>query len=206
MTISGNIVMAPISDSFRAKRQAWFLTYPRTPARLSPQAYLNKLPTICGEERFNLGLEDYYIAREEHPTDGENPFHLHVYLKFSVAIETENSRFWDLKFYNKVYHPNDGGAIRNPHRVLGYLQKDEVDSVTNMSPEKILPPLMYAAMHSKTDWDFWYSMFFQSSMKPGSNAAFTAARKLRTLAKNNALDFEEIYGTPQEQFNGRSFR
>lgn len=189
----GVVKQSPITDGFRAKRKTWFLTYPRTPKRLTPRVYLKRLPLILGDRFDNLGLESYMVVQELHKESPTKGFHLHCLLKFKNELETENSRLWDVDYYNQNYHPNDAGAVRSWHKTIRYLLKDPVEVETNIPTEDQIPKLLWIAKNSASDLEYLEEKFYQTSMRASSLIASQTADKLRTLYKNQAQNFDELF-------------
>lgn len=115
--------MRTIGKGFRFNRRSVFLTYSRTPLRLSPEVVLRKLSDLAE-------IEHYLISQEEHKEEGEHMYHLHIYIKFRDKLDTKNSGFFDITYYGKNYHPNIQKP-RKKHKLWRYIKKDK-RYITNM--------------------------------------------------------------------------
>ena len=97
--------------SMHAKR--FFLTYPKTPKRLSPQRLLSYLSTKGNILRA-------VISQELHK-DGS--YHLHAIVEFDTRLNVRNARFFDLPYYGRQHHPNVQ-KVRSWQKASYYIRKD----------------------------------------------------------------------------------
>ncbi len=102
-----------MTTKFRFNAIKVFLTYSQTPPKLTTHKLL-KLINAKAE------VDDYLIAVEEHEDGG---LHLHAYFKFSAKLDTKDYRFFDLKYWGKVHHPNIAKVTALPE-LLKYIRKD----------------------------------------------------------------------------------
>lgn len=167
--------------AFRFARKKVFLTYPRTPLRLSPAVLLKLLTHTLNDRDKKVGVKQYIIAQELHKEGGKKPVHLHAYLEFENKLETENARFFDVEYYKEPYHPKIEKKLINHYRVIRYIEKDPVAMITNIPEEQRIPSLLNLARTAKTDMEFWEGVFYRTSMKGGSAGALKATEKIYRL-------------------------
>jgi len=54
-------------------------------------------------ERYPFEITNFIVAEERHKDQGK---HFHVYLKLADKLRTRNTRLLDIKFNEKIFHPN----------------------------------------------------------------------------------------------------
>ena len=106
----------PTSGKFEIRAKRFFLTYPRTTKKFSPESLLDRL-------KEKVTIEDYTISQEMHQDVSTRPYHLHALLEFEERLYVRRADFFDVKYYNHVYHPNVQKA-RSRRKVLDYVTKD----------------------------------------------------------------------------------
>jgi hypothetical protein len=99
---------------FRFNAQKVFLTYAKTPKRLTPEILLAKISQ-------KAEVESYLISQEQHK---DGTYHLHAYIKFAKKLDTKSERFFDIEYYRKTYHPNIQKP-RNLHKLWRYIKKEK---------------------------------------------------------------------------------
>ncbi len=183
---------------FRFARRKAFLTYPRTPKRLTPQVFLDKVTYMLSERPKKVGVDRYIISQELHKEGGSKPMHLHAYLEFDNKLETENSRLFDMEYYNGTYHPKIEKKLINHYRVIRYIEKDPVLMITNIPVDQRIPGLLNIARTAKNDLEYWEGVFYATSMKGGSAGALRASEKLYRIY--HPLEYDDSSIQLEEHF------
>lgn len=151
-------------SSFRFNAQKVFLTYSQTKKNMHPQWVLTQI-------KLKAEVEEYLISQERHEDGG---YHIHAYFKFTKKLDTKNSRFFDVQYYRKGYHPN----VQKPksrYKLFRYIKKDK-EYITNLDetrpPWKVL--LEDASTHSEFLTELMWSL--------GRIDNYAGYRTLRDLA------------------------
>ena len=137
---------------FRTRAKLHFLTYPQCDIPL--QEMMNQLKQIAGE-RFGWAL----IAAEDHEereNDSNVGVHRHVMQEYCKNFETENQRYWDLKYNGKTYHPHFE-PTKNKAKCLQYCMKDGEYIYEGTHKDAPFTPDVYLqANKSKQGYGFTY--------------------------------------------------
>ena len=100
-------------DSYDLHAKNVFLTFSALPPRLTLEALRDRLLQKVTPKDFTFGLEI-------HPDRKKKPYHIHGLLEFEERFRTRDPRFFDVNYYNQVYHPNVQPA-RSKRKVLDYV-------------------------------------------------------------------------------------
>jgi len=131
-------------SDFRFSAVSCLLTYARCPA---PPQFLLDWFQVQAKTLNNRQILKYSIGREHHQ-DGE--LHLHAFLSYSTKLNVRNSRFWDLEFQGKTYHPNIR-AVKWPNAAILYTQKEGFEILSNVSPTQKDPVFTRVALRILND-------------------------------------------------------
>lgn len=108
--------------TFRIQYKDFGLTYSRCPI---PRETLIELL------REKIQITDFYVAQETHKEDKGCPYHLHVWFEAAAKPNIRKPDYFDLKYEDKVYHPNIGKKKRN--WIYNYLKKQDTEPYTNIA-------------------------------------------------------------------------
>jgi len=113
----------------------------------------------------HTGVEEYQSAREQHK-DGS--YHIHVYVRYSKRLDVCNTRYFDIEFEGRGYHPNIQGC-KNRGKWLEYIAKGtdtsvDVGRITDVSINEFNPLLEKLGTRRKLWDDYQWSLEFRDDL------------------------------------------
>jgi len=120
---------------FRAQYKEYGLTYSRCP--IEREDLVERLTKIL--DKYNLSMENYYVARETHKKPVEEgkyntPYHLHIWFNLTTKPNFKNFAVFDIispkEEFDWSWHPNIGRKKKN--WIYNYLKKQDKTPFTDI--------------------------------------------------------------------------